>query len=46
MNFGDELIEEFGYVICPLCFPSYVYCDEDCDNCDIYREFKKSLEGS
>ena len=30
-----------GYTICPICFPEYVYCDEDCENCKEYIEFKQ-----
>lgn len=36
---------EDDHVICPLCFPSYVYCDEICDKCDVYIDFVKSFEG-
>lgn len=44
MNWKDEIAEEMGYVICPICFPEYVYCDEKCDKCKEYIEFKKELE--
>ena len=44
MNWKDELAEEMGYTICPICFPEYVYCDEDCEHCKEYIEFKQAIE--
>ena len=35
MNWKDELEDEKGYTICPICFPEYVYCDEG-----FYRHWK------
>ena len=40
----DALAEEQGYVICPLAFETYIHCDEKCDDCDLYKDFKESLE--
>ena len=40
----DILAEEQGYVICPLAFETYTHCDEKCESCDLYNDFKKSLE--
>lgn len=45
MNWRDDLAEEMGYTICPICFPEYVYCDNDCENCYYNKEFKEGLEG-
>lgn len=39
-----ELEEEMGYIICPICFPEYVYCDEDCEHCKEYIEFKSEMQ--
>lgn len=44
MNLKDELAEEMGYTICPICFSEYVYCDEKCDKCKDYIEFKNAVE--
>ena len=44
MNWRDALVEEMGYTICPICFPGYVYCDNNCYNCKEYIEFKRFLE--
>ena len=44
MNYKDELAEEMGYTICPICFPEYVYCDEHCENCKEYIQFKQFYE--
>ena len=44
MNWKDELLEEMGYTICPICFPEYVYCDEDCEHCKEYIDFKQFYE--
>lgn len=44
MNYKDELAEEMGYTICPICFPEYVYCNEDCEHCKEYIEFKQFYE--
>lgn len=44
MNWKDELADETGYTICPICFPEYVYCDKDCENCKEYIEFKQFYE--
>lgn len=44
MNWKDELMEEMGYTICPICFPEYVYCDEDCEHCKEYIDFKQFYE--
>lgn len=45
MDWRDELADEMGYTICPICFLEYVCCDNDCDNCKEYIEFKQYLEG-
>ena len=42
MNWKDELAEEMGYTICPICFPEY--CNEDCEHCKEYIEFKQFYE--
>lgn len=44
MNWRDDLSDEMGYTICPICFPGYVYCDNNCYNCKEYIEFKRFLE--
>lgn len=44
MNWRDDLADEMGYTICPICCPEYVYCDNDCKNCYHYKEFKEGLE--
>ena len=44
MNWKDELAEEMGYTICPICFPEYVYCNEDCEHCKEYIEFKSEMQ--
>jgi hypothetical protein len=44
MNWRDELADEMGYTICPICCPEYVYCNNDCCNCKEYIEFKQFLE--
>ncbi len=44
MNWKDELEDEKGYTICPICFPEYVYCNEDCEHCKEYIEFKQFYE--
>ena len=44
MNYRDDLLDECGYVICPLCFPEYTYCNEKCEECPINIEFVKSLK--
>lgn len=43
MNWKDDFEEEMGYTICPICFPEYVHCDEDCENCKEYIEFKQNV---
>lgn len=40
----DALAEEQGYIICPITFESYTICDEDCEHCEDYIDFKKGLE--
>lgn len=44
MNWKDELMQEMGYTICPICFPEYVYCDKDCKHCKEYIDFKQYYE--
>lgn len=44
MNYRDKLVEEMGYVICPLCFPEYTYCDEKCEECEHYINFMQGLK--
>lgn len=44
MNWIDELAEEMGYTICPICFSECVYCDEDCEHCKEYIDFKQFYE--
>lgn len=44
MDIRDELIEELGYTICPICFPEYVFCDQKCEKCEKYINFKKYYE--
>lgn len=46
MDWRDELADEMGYTICPICFPEYQHCDEKCDNCKEYIEFKQYLKGA
>ena len=41
--FNDEDYIVLGYTICPLCFPSYVYCDKECSSCDVYNDFVESF---
>lgn len=44
MDYRDDLLDELGYVICPLCFPEYTHCNQKCDECPVNIEFMKSLE--
>lgn len=44
MNYKDILAEEMGYTICPLSIYTYVYCDNNCDNCVLYIDFLQSLK--
>ena len=44
MNWKDELAEEMGYTICPLSTYIYTHCDEDCEHCKEYIEFKRFYE--
>lgn len=46
MNWKDELMEEMGYTICPICFPEYVHCNNDCEYCEEYIDFKQYYEGN
>lgn len=46
MNYRDELAKEMGYTICPLSIYTYVCCDENCENCKEYIEFKQYYEGN
>jgi len=40
----DALAEEMGYTICPIRVETYTMCDNDCENCEDYIDFKKALE--
>lgn len=40
----DALAEEQGYIICPIRYETYTICDEDCEHCEDYIDFKKGLE--
>jgi hypothetical protein len=40
----DALAEEQGYIICPLANETYTICDEKCETCNLYIDFKKWLE--
>lgn len=40
----DALAEEMGYVICPLASETYTICDENCEECEIHREFVNSFK--
>ena len=44
MDWRDDLADEIGYTICPICFPEYVHCDEKCEECEYNIEFKEALE--
>ena len=44
MNWKNGLMEEIGYTICPICFPEYVHCNEDCEHCKEYIELKQAVE--
>lgn len=39
MDFRDEFIDECAYVICPISFPEYQLCDENCKHCQTYIDF-------
>lgn len=39
----NDFVED-EYVICPLCSPEYVHCDEKCEECEHYIEFKEGVE--
>lgn len=39
----DALAEEQGYIICPLAIDGYIHCDEKCENCELYIDFKEAL---
>lgn len=40
----DYLAKEQGYIICPLSHSTYVHCDENCENCDLYIDFVESVK--
>lgn len=40
----DALAEEQGYIICPLAPETYIHCDEKCERCEYYIDFRESLE--
>lgn len=44
MNWRDEIAEEMGYTICPLSPYTYVSCDEECETCNLYLDFKEGVE--
>lgn len=37
----DAIAEEQGYIICPI-YGGYVHCDEKCEECEYYIDFKES----
>ena len=39
MNWREDLLDEMGYIICPISFPEYQYCDENCEECETHKEF-------
>lgn len=43
MYWREDLLDELGYIICPLVLGNYVLCDENCDLCDYYRNFRKEI---
>lgn len=43
MSWRDELAEEMGYTICPLHYETYIFCDNKCDNCELYKDFLEVL---
>lgn len=40
----DALAEEQEYTICPLHYETYIHCDNKCESCPLYIDFKKFLE--
>lgn len=40
----DALAEEQGYIICPLTAETYTHCNEKCESCELYIDFRESLE--
>ena len=40
----DAIAEEQGYTICPLQVETYTICDENCEKCKEYIDFKEFLE--
>ena len=40
----ESLLEEQGYIICPLAPYSYTICDEKCDDCEYYRDYLEAIE--
>lgn len=40
----DEIAMEQGYTICPLVWHTYIYCDNDCDNCATHKEFVENYK--
>ena len=44
MNYKDELAEEMGYVICPLCVPDS-YCNKKCEECKHSIKFYARIKG-
>ncbi len=40
----DALAEEQGYIICPLATETYIHCDEKCESCQLYIDFRECLE--
>ena len=46
MSWRDELAEEKGYTIYPLHYETYIYCDNKCEECDLYIDFEENLKQS
>ena len=44
MNWRDEIAEEMGYIICPLSQYNYIHCDEECETCALYLDFKEGVK--
>lgn len=42
----DALAEEQGYIICPLVAGSYTHCNEKCESCELYIDFKEALQNN
>lgn len=38
--------EEMGYTICPLAYETYISCDNKCETCSLYNDFKEGVKNA